>query len=433
LPNRAAFRAALETALRDAHDEAAVAVLLIDLDRFKQINDLLGHQAGDEVLAEFGARMSRVIPPGGTLGRLGGDEFAVVLPDTNLAEASRIAQRILDSLVPTMMLRDRQIEMRASVGISEYPTHGKVSSQVIHCADLALYGAKKEGGARSRIFTPADRFERERQRRMLRHARTALANHWIEPFYQPQVAFATGVTERFEALLRWRHPRAGLQYPSRITHAFDDPGTAGALGDTMADLALSDMRQWLTAGSVIGRLALNASAVELRDAAYPRKFLLRLDRYGVAPTMLELELTETAFLDGDADSVIASLSYLREAGVRVALDDFGTGFSSLSHLRDVPVDTIKIDRTFVTGLDQGVRNRAIVKGILSVAAELGITTVAEGVETQSQASFLQEHGCTLGQGFLYAPAMTAQDVRTHYAQGGWVGTRPQATSLGLVS
>jgi len=411
LPNRAYFRTELEAALATATaQDGVVSLLLIDLDRFKHINDLLGHQAGDDALSVFAGRVAAVMPGMATLARLGGDEFAAILPGVDIAAAAAIAQRLLSRLKSPFSVSERDIDLHASIGISAFPQHGKGPSQLIHSADLALYAAKKAGGARARTFAPELRHERQRQLSMLRHARTVLDNDWIEPFYQPKIALATGRVAGFEALLRWRHPRVGLQLPRTIAYAFDDINTAGLLGGTMAEAVLSDIRRWMDRDIAIGKIAMNASAAELRDPAYAERLLGRLDRHCIPPAMIELEITETAFLDDRACNVIVMLSTLRAAGMTVALDDFGTGFSSLSHIRDFPVDTIKIDSSFVAGIDTSPRDRAITEAVLALGSALGMTTVAEGVETQAQADFLVAHGCQLGQGFLFAPAIEAATV-----------------------
>jgi diguanylate cyclase (GGDEF)-like protein/PAS domain S-box-containing protein len=410
LPNRTYFRTELETALAAAAGDGVVSLLLIDLDRFKHINDLLGHQAGDDALSVFAGRVAAVMPAMATLARLGGDEFAAILPGVDIAAAAGIAQRLLTRLKSPFSVSERNIDLHASIGISSFPQHGKGPSQLIHSADLALYAAKKAGGACARAFAPELRHERQRQLSMLRHARTVLDNGWIEPFYQPKIILATGKVAGFEALLRWRHPRVGLQLPRTIAYAFDDINTAGLLGGAMAEAVLSDIRRWLDRGIAVGKIAMNASAAELRDPAYAARLLGRLEKHCICPSMIELEITETAFLDDRACNVIMMLTALRAAGITVALDDFGTGFSSLSHIRDFPVDTIKIDSSFVAGIDTSPQDRAITEAVLALGSALGMTTVAEGVETQAQADFLVAHGCQLGQGFLFSPAIEAAAV-----------------------
>jgi len=412
LPNRALFRSELERALSQAREtDTPLSLLLIDLDRFKEINDRLGHQVGDVALCGFAARLVSSFAEGTMVARLGGDEFVVMLPAVDRAAAIDHAERALRALVHPFRAEGRNVDLRASIGVSTFPTDGKASTQLIGSADLALYAAKKGGGSRARAYEPALRAEQLGQLAMLRHARTALKNDWISPFYQPQISLATGKTRGFEALLRWHHPRIGLQYPSSIAYAFDDPSTAGAIGSTVADAAFCDLKSWIDAGLSIEKLALNVSAAEFRNPAYTEKLLERLAIHGLAPSLLEIEITETAFLDAGVSNVLTGLELLRSAGVTVALDDFGTGFSSLSQLRDLPVDTIKIDRSFVDGLDKRTKDRSIIEAVLTLGTALGMETIAEGVETAAQAEFLAERGCTFAQGYFYAPAVEAPQAQ----------------------
>jgi diguanylate cyclase (GGDEF)-like protein len=414
LPNRALFRSELDLALAHAlQADSPVSLLLIDLDRFKQINDVLGHQVGDAALCAFAARLVEALPVGTMIARLGGDEFVAIIQNEGRAAAAPRAQAVLDALTRPFSVDGRNVDLHASIGISTFPADGKVAPQLIRSADLALYAAKKDGGSRARAFDPSLRAERQGQLAMLRHARLALKNHWITPFYQPQIILGTGKIGGFEALLRWHHPRVGIQYPATIAYAFDEPGTADLLGSAMAEAALCDLKRWLRAGWPIRKLAINVSAAELRDTAYAGKLLGRLARHGLAPALLEIEITETAFLDDGASGVISALATLRAAGITVALDDFGTGYSSLSHLRRLPVDTIKIDRSFVSALDRSSKDRSITEAVLLLGAALGMTTIAEGVETAAQAEFLKAHGCTQAQGFWFGPAVDAAHVECH--------------------
>jgi diguanylate cyclase (GGDEF)-like protein len=414
LPNRGLFRSELELALRHAlHAGNPLSLLMIDLDRFKQINDLLGHQAGDAALCAFASRLVGALPSDTMVARLGGDEFVAVLIGTDSADAADQAGRILEAMHEPIRIKGRDVDISASIGISTYPKDGKVSPQLIGNADLALYAAKKNGGGRSRAYEPILRAERQGQLAMLRHARAAFRNGWITPFYQPQITLATGEVRGFEALLRWFHPRAGLQQPATIAYAFDDPSTAGPIGSAMLNAALSDLQAWNATGAHVRKLAINVSAMEFRDRDYADRLLAQLASRGLTADVLEIEITETAFLDPGATSVIAAIDQLRSAGATAALDDFGTGYSSLSHLRDLPVDTIKIDRSFVAGIDTVSSSRSIVEAVLTLGTALGMKTIAEGVETESQAAFLKAHGCTFAQGFFFAPPLPAQQAASH--------------------
>jgi diguanylate cyclase (GGDEF)-like protein/PAS domain S-box-containing protein len=411
LPNRSAFQARLEEALAYAHAETRpVGLLLIDLDNFKIVNDTLGHQAGDRALAAFAARIAESMPADAIVVRFGGDEFAVILPGADAGAAAAIAGVLVRNLQRPSSIGDRNIDLRASIGASAFPEYGENATDLVQNADLALYAAKADARSDVRIFDPALRASLQHQLSMLSQARAALDHGWIRPFYQPKISLATGRTEGFEALLRWRDPTSGLKLPATIACAFDDTELAGLIGAAMAVAVLDDIKGWIARGVAVGKIAINASAAEFREPGYADRLLARMAALDVQPAMLELEITETAFLGDCAANVVAALEALRAAGMTIALDDFGTGFSSLSHLRNFPVDTIKIDRSFVAGLGESAEDRAIVEAILQLGHALGMNTVAEGVETRAQADYLRAHGCTLAQGFLFAPAIDAAEV-----------------------
>ena len=411
LPNRTMFQGRLEDALAQAQQESEpLSVLLIDLDNFKHINDTFGHQAGDGALAAFALRLGEAMPQSATVVRFGGDEFAVILPRTNAEAAATLARDLIGMLQGPISIGDRNIDLRASIGVSAFPDHGENGSELVQNADLALYAAKADGRSRMRTFDPSLRASLQHQLSMLSQARAALDHGWIRPFYQPKISFATGRVTGFEALLRWRDPKTGLKLPATIACAFDDTELAGLIGEAMVLAVLADIRSWLDRGITVGKIAINASAAEFRGPGFADGLLARMAAFDVPPAMLELEITETAFLGDCAANVVAALEALRAAGMTIALDDFGTGFSSLSHLRNFPVDAIKIDRSFVAGLGDSAEDRAIIEAILRLGEALGMTTVAEGVETEAQADYLRAHGCTLAQGFLYAPALDAADV-----------------------
>jgi diguanylate cyclase (GGDEF)-like protein len=432
LPNRTEFQRSLELALHHAQNAGKdVSLLLVDLDGLKQINDFRGHQTGDATLCGFSKRFNEALPDGGMLARLSGDEFGAILPDTSAAAADRQAKVMLDHLRLPFSVEGRNIDLRASVGISTFPAGGKSARQLLESADLALYSAKKEGGNRALSYSPAMRSEKQGQAAMLRHARSALKHEWILPFYQPQVSLDTGRLRGFEALLRWHHPRIGLQHPASIACAFDDPSTATAIGEVIMDAALSHLKRWLDDSIVIDKLSINVSPAEFRRVSYCKRLLDRLQVMGIDPSFLEIEITESAFLGSNLKDVVRLLEELRSAGVTVALDDFGTGYSSLSHLRNLPVDTIKIDRAFVDGIDKSPRDRSIVEAVLMLGDALSMTTIAEGVETITQATFLKARGCTFAQGFLIAPALDSMqaEARLKRASDGITSTPDHGMNL----
>lgn len=411
LPNRSAFQARFDRALGHAGREAEpLGLLLIDLDNFKHVNDSLGHQAGDRALIAFAERIREAMPADGIVFRFGGDEFAVILPRADASAAAVAANDLTSLLQRPASIGDRNLDLRASIGVAAYPNEGNDAIDLVQNADLALYAAKAAGGATMRSFDPALRAKLKHQLSMLSQARDALDNGWIQAYYQPKVSLATGRIVGLEALLRWRDPKTGLKLPATIASAFDDTELAGLIGETMVLTVLGDMKGWIARGVPVGKVAINASAAEFRGAGFAERLLARMAAFDVPPAMLELEITETALLGDSPANVVAELETLRAAGMTIALDDFGTGFSSLSHLRNFPVDAIKIDRSFVAGLSDSAEDRAIVEAILRLGEALGMTTVAEGVETQAQADHLRAHGCTLAQGFLYAPALDAGRV-----------------------
>ena len=415
LPNRGAFQSGLDSALSAAAKASgSVALLLIDLDNFKYINDSFGHHAGDLVLRTFANRMSVVLPAGVVLARFGGDEFAVIMPGFALDAATALTTTLQECFNQALALDGGSVELRASIGIAAFPQHGSTVDDLVKSADIALYAAKDAGRSTARVFEPAMRETLQEHATMLSQARNVVENAWTQPFYQPKISLESGRVIGLESLFRWHHPISGMQSPATIAHAFDDLELAAVLGESMVEAVLGDIRGWLDAGIDIGRVAINTSAAEFRNPHYAERLLARLEAHCVPASAMELELTETAFLGDNDQLVINALETLRAAGMTIALDDFGTGFSSLAHLRQFPVDTLKIDQSFVAGIEKRPSDDAIVEVILRLGDALGLTIVAEGVETESQAAFLRRRGCKLAQGYLFArplpPALVAEFI-----------------------
>lgn len=413
LPNRLLFAERLDAALEDARRFGHEVILVVlDVDGFKTVNDSLGHDCGDALLREIAARLMESAPGQATVARLGGDEFAIILPGAPGGQNSIGAiETLLTDISTPMVYAGRTIEVGLSAGIAVALRDGAVAEELHKSADLALYAAKRDGPGRARTFQRELRDDAERQKQMLSDARAALQGEWIVPFYQPKVCLRSGKLLGLEALLRLHHPQQGLLAPHAIAAAFDDPGTSVQITDRMLDRAITDMAQWQEHGLDFGRLAINGSPEDFRRGDFADRILERLHRANLSPSLLELEVTETVFLRQLAANVSAALTTLSAEGVTIALDDFGTGYASLTHLKQFPVDALKIDRSFVSRLGSADgEDAAIVGAVIDLARNLGIDTVAEGIETPEQAKYLILKGCDAAQGFLFSRPLDADQV-----------------------
>lgn len=411
LPNRLLFAERLDSALGYARRHAVdVGLVVLDVDRFKTINDGMGHDTGDALLREIAARLKAAAPPLATVARLGGDEFAIILPGLD-GDVVETVETLLATVSNPLTHAGRQIEVSLSAGVAIAFEDGNCAEELHKSADLALYAAKRDAPGRVRGFRRDLRDAAERQKQMLSDARTALQADCIVPFYQPKISLRTGEILGFEALLRWHHPRLGLLSPAAIHAAFEDPGVSVQITDRMLDRTIADMRDWRQRGLSFGRIAINGSPEDFRRGDFADRILDRLHRAGLPPSVIELEVTETVFLGQLTANVSTALDTLSAAGVTIALDDFGTGYASLTHLKQFPVNALKIDRSFVSRLSVAENeDAAIVGAVIGLAKTLGITTVAEGIETPAQATHLIVKGCDMGQGFLFSRPMTAAQV-----------------------
>ncbi|HEY9214532.1 MAG TPA: EAL domain-containing protein [Ancylobacter sp.] len=412
LPNRGMMRDKLDAALRRARRSGShVGVLLVDLDHFKDVNDSLGHDAGDALLIEAGRRLSACVGEVDTVARLGGDEFIVLLARLeNAAEGMEAAQRILAALSRPFIYRRTSLSCRGSIGVTIAPGHGTDPSTLLKSADIALYRAKASGRGVAVEYDARMLQATESRIQLAGRVRQALKNGEFLPYYQPKVSLATGVIVGFEALLRWRHPRKGLLGPADFGQIFEDPDLAVTIGERVLELVTRDMASWKAAGCDFGHVAINVSSAEFARGELPERVLTALDAVGLPPEVLTVEVTETVFLGRGTEIVRQSLQILNQAGVLIDLDDFGTGYASLTHLKQFPVDRIKIDRSFVHDIEHDIDDAAIVRAVINLGRSLGIKTVAEGVETASQASYLRINGCDFAQGFLYSKAIPASRV-----------------------
>jgi diguanylate cyclase (GGDEF)-like protein/PAS domain S-box-containing protein len=410
IANRAAFQARIEAALQRAPSRGPFAVLFIDLDRFKVINDSHGHCAGDHVLVEAAQRLTRELGERDLAARLGGDEFAVLVADAPAPEALiALGERLVAALSAPIAYGQRTVDVGASVGVALSRVHGTTADDLLRAADLALYEAKANGRGRVAVYSPdLLRGQADRQAMEL-ELRQALARGELVLHYQPLLSVKSGAIMGFEALLRWNHPQRGMVDPGRFIPLAEESGLIVPIGEWVLRAALAEAVTW----PADIRIAVNVSARQFRGGEILRQVVAALAESGLDPTRLELEITETMLIENEAQC-FSVLHRLRALGVRVALDDFGTGYSSLNYLRSFPFDKIKIDRCFVSDLSadpaEGADSGAIVEAVLGLAAKLNMETIAEGVEEEIQLERLRAQGCEQVQGWLTGRAMPAADL-----------------------
>ncbi len=406
LPNRTLFRQQLQSALgRASRREEAVAVLCLDLDRFKSVNDTLGHPVGDALLKAVGAIVAELAADG-IVARLSGDEFAIILAhDIDPDRPRALSQAIVDRMREAVVAGGHHIPTSVSIGISVSPGDGQDASTLLRNADLALYRAKQDGRGVFRFFEPALDAAARRRRQIELDLREAMRSGQLRLDYQPIVDLKTNEISGFEALMRWEHPERGPIHPIEFIPVAEDTGLIVAMGEWVIHEACREAMRWPDTL----RIAVNVSPLQFRNSGFSNIVVQALSRSGLAPHRLEIEITESIFLEG-TDATLDILHGLRALGVRIALDDFGTGYSSLSYLRSFPFDKIKIDRSFVTGVAQDNGAAAIVRAIVDLATAFDMETTAEGVEDESQLAELRSQGCSSIQGFLFSRPIRAADV-----------------------
>jgi diguanylate cyclase (GGDEF)-like protein/PAS domain S-box-containing protein len=400
LPNRTLLHQQLQHALKRIKRDQQVAVLYLDLDHFKDVNDTLGHPLGDELLKAVARRLSECVRESDTVARLGGDEFAIVQVSTELdaPDATALATRLVEKIGAPYEIQGHQIIIGTSIGISLAPHDSSDPDQLLRNADMALYKAKSDGRRAFRFFEEA-MDARARARRLLElDLRAALSRNELELYYQPITDVASGAITAFEALIRWNHPARGLISPIEFIPLAEETGLIVPIGDWVLVAACREASSW--SGQI--RVAVNLSAIQFKNRNLTNSVLSALSDAGLAPSRLELEITESVLLH-DSEATLATLHKLRSHGIRISMDDFGTGYSSLSYLRSFPFDKIKIDKSFVQELATHSESMAIIRAVTGLGKSLGISTTAEGVETLEQLAILRTEGCTEIQGYLVSP------------------------------
>jgi diguanylate cyclase (GGDEF)-like protein len=412
LPNRRVFSAELETALgRTRRGITTYSVLLIDLDRFKPVNDLRGHPVGDMVLCEVARRLQAIVRKKGIVVRLGGDEFAIIAegahdPQAHLDRAIRLASRILRAIREPILAGDSRVEIGASIGIASCRAANTDAEALLHEADIAMYRAKRDGRGTFRFFDRSMDEELRTQAALEGDLRTAIDEGKIQPYYQPLVDLRGNHICGFEVLARWEHPERGFVPPDIFIPLAEQLGMISDLTSLILRQACRDAGHW----TEDIRLSVNISPVQLKDPLFPTWLLAILVQEGFSPARLEIEITETALVS-DIKTAKTILTHLQSLGITVALDDFGTGYSSLYHLRELKFDKVKIDRSFVQAMLENGDSEKIVAAILGLAKNLHLPTVAEGIENPVVLRHLADLGCEYGQGYYFGKAMTANDAR----------------------
>lgn len=410
LPNRSLLLAKADQAIASAaRNDETMAVLFIDLDRFKQVNDSLGHPAGDELLCTVAKRLQQVLRGADIVGRLSGDEFVVVLSQCDAEQARNAIERLQEAMVAPLNFGDTTLMVSSSIGVAMYPADGRDMETLLHRADMAMYQAKTGGRGRVSFFSSEMNVVAQERLALENALRKALQNGGLHLHYQPQIDMESGELYGVEALARWTHPELGEIAPSRFIALAEDCSLIADLGRWAVEEACRQLALWRSKGFAIPAVSVNLSPSSFHNLDLPRMIADTLDRHALTAKDLTLEMTESILLDTNP-STMKTIDAVHAQGVRLSMDDFGTGYSSLSYLRRLPVSELKLDRSFVADLEHDETARALSRAILGIGQSLHLTVVAEGVETQNQNIMLREQGYPVGQGYLFARPLAPHDL-----------------------
>lgn len=416
LPNRALLAERAQQAIQVAQEHnTPLAVIFLDLDHFKHVNDSLGHRVGDALLVEIAKRLRAVVRDKDTVARLGGDEFILLLPGANAHGAARVAGKLQEASRQHYQIDHHELTMAPSMGVALFPQDGSDFDTLTQSADVAMYRAKLDGRNTFRFFTPEMQAQSVRALQLENALRRALERDQFRLHYQPQMSLATGNVRSVEALLRWQHPQLGQVSPAEFIPIAEDSGQILQIGEWVLRTALAQLKAWRSCGFPGLTMAVNLSAIQFRQPQLPELVSRMLAEFDLPPDSLELELTEGVAVD-DPHAAVATMDQLHARGVRMSMDDFGTGYSSLSQLKRFQIFKLKIDQSFVRDLGNDSNDRAIVSAIIRMAQALGIRTTAEGVETEGQLAFLHAQGCDEAQGYHFSTPLPAADLEVFMRQ-----------------
>jgi diguanylate cyclase (GGDEF)-like protein len=410
LPNRTLFNDRLTLALAQAHrNQGKLAVMLMDLDRFKIINDTLGHAVGDQLLRGVARRLINSLREGDTVARLGDDEFAFLLPGMDQVEdVAKTAQKIIEILKSAFYFEGHELHVTPSIGIALYPNDGEDAQTLLKNANTALHRAKEQGRNTYQLYTPAMNATALERLALESRLYRALEREEFVIYYQPQINIHTGGVVGVEALVRWRHPKLGLILPGKFIPLAEETGFIIPLGEWVLLTACAQNKAWQDAGLPPLRMAVNLSISHFKREDLTKMLAQVLEKTGLHPNYLELELTESIGME-NVERAITKLQELKALGVKLSIDDFGTGYSSLSYLKRFPIDTLKIDQSFVQHIPTNPNDAAITTAIIAMAHSLNLKVIAEGVETEEQLTFLRPYRCDEMQGFLFSKPMPAEE------------------------